>query len=98
MLCIQGCFDSDTAVVTGESCAVEKRVVQPIKKISGEVRLPGSKSLSNRALLLAALADGVTVVENLLVRHLLMLASSSCPVAQSVSPCTFVRTWLPIVW
>lgn len=48
--------------------AVDKRVVEPIKSISGEVRLPGSKSLSNRALLLAALADGVTVVENLLVR------------------------------
>jgi len=42
--------------------------VKPIREISGEVRLPGSKSLSNRALLLAALADGVTVVENLLVR------------------------------
>ena len=43
-------------------------MVQPIKKISGEVRLPGSKSLSNRALLLAALSEGTTVVENLLVR------------------------------
>eukprot|EP00892_Ulva_mutabilis_P006811 jgi/Ulvmu1/4501/UM002_0227.1 len=44
----------------------EKLVVEPIKKISGEVRLPGSKSLSNRALLLAALAEGTTVVENIL--------------------------------
>ena len=43
-------------------------MVQPIKKINGEVRLPGSKSLSNRALLLAALSEGITVVENLLVR------------------------------
>lgn len=34
--------------------------------ISGTVRLPGSKSLSNRALLLAALAEGRTIVENLL--------------------------------
>lgn len=48
--------------------ADEKLVVEPIKKISGEVRLPGSKSLSNRALLLAALAEGTTVVENILVR------------------------------
>lgn len=31
-------------------------------------RLPGSKSLSNRILLLAALAQGATVVENLLDR------------------------------
>ncbi|MDR0672798.1 MAG: bifunctional 3-phosphoshikimate 1-carboxyvinyltransferase/cytidylate kinase [Zoogloeaceae bacterium] len=33
---------------------------------SGAVRLPGSKSISNRALLLAALADGITEIENLL--------------------------------
>jgi 5-enolpyruvylshikimate-3-phosphate synthase len=42
--------------------------VQPIKTISGTVKLPGSKSLSNRILLLAALAEGTTVVRNLLVR------------------------------
>ncbi|MDR2365540.1 MAG: bifunctional 3-phosphoshikimate 1-carboxyvinyltransferase/cytidylate kinase [Zoogloeaceae bacterium] len=34
---------------------------------SGDIRLPGSKSISNRALLLAALADGVTEIRNLLV-------------------------------
>jgi 3-phosphoshikimate 1-carboxyvinyltransferase len=38
----------------------------PIDKVSGTVRLPGSKSISNRALLLAALADGVTVVHDVL--------------------------------
>lgn len=38
----------------------------PIRDFRGEVRLPGSKSLSNRALLLAALARGRTVVDNLL--------------------------------
>ena len=38
----------------------------PISTIAGTVRLPGSKSLSNRVLLLAALAQGTTVVENLL--------------------------------
>ena len=32
--------------------------LQPMKSLSGEVRLPGSKSISNRALLLAALAKG----------------------------------------
>ena len=31
-----------------------------------EVRVPGSKSMTNRALILAALADGETVVENAL--------------------------------
>ena len=59
---------ANASALRRRAVAVDKRVVQPIKKISGEVRLPGSKSLSNRALLLAALADGVTTVENLLVR------------------------------
>ncbi len=38
----------------------------PIRRISGTVRLPGSKSISNRVLLLAALAHGQTVVRDLL--------------------------------
>ena len=37
-----------------------------IKKISGEVILPGSKSLSNRILLLSMLAEGQTEIQNLL--------------------------------
>jgi 3-phosphoshikimate 1-carboxyvinyltransferase len=40
--------------------------LQPIRRISGDIHLPGSKSLSNRALLLAALAEGRTRVKNLL--------------------------------
>jgi len=40
--------------------------LKPISKINGEVNLPGSKSLSNRALLLAALAKGTTKITNLL--------------------------------
>eukprot|EP00587_Corethron_hystrix_P005809 CAMPEP_0113316226 /NCGR_PEP_ID=MMETSP0010_2-20120614/11576_1 /TAXON_ID=216773 ORGANISM="Corethron hystrix, Strain 308" /NCGR_SAMPLE_ID=MMETSP0010_2 /ASSEMBLY_ACC=CAM_ASM_000155 /LENGTH=444 /DNA_ID=CAMNT_0000172879 /DNA_START=1371 /DNA_END=2705 /DNA_ORIENTATION=- /assembly_acc=CAM_ASM_000155 len=40
--------------------------LSPIKSIDGTVTLPGSKSLSNRCLLLAALSDGTTRVENLL--------------------------------
>lgn len=54
---------------------MEKLTLQPIARIDGEVRLPGSKSLSNRALLLAALAKGTTRLTNLLdsddVRHML---------------------------
>jgi 3-phosphoshikimate 1-carboxyvinyltransferase len=46
---------------------VEQLTVQPINKINGEIFLPGSKSLSNRALLIAALAKGVTKITNLLV-------------------------------
>lgn len=36
---------------------VPEIVLQPIKEISGTVKLPGSKSLSNRILLLAALSE-----------------------------------------
>jgi 3-phosphoshikimate 1-carboxyvinyltransferase len=38
----------------------------PMRKAAGTVRLPGSKSISNRVLLLAALAEGETLVEDLL--------------------------------
>ena len=38
----------------------------PMLRAVGEVRLPGSKSISNRVLLLAALAEGTTRVEALL--------------------------------
>ncbi len=41
-------------------------VVAPIGSAHGTVRLPGSKSLSNRALLLAALAEGTSRLRNLL--------------------------------
>ena len=37
-----------------------------ISKVDGEVNLPGSKSLSNRALLIASLAVGTTKITNLL--------------------------------
>ena len=40
--------------------------VTPITSLDGIVTLPGSKSLSNRCLLLAALSTGTTRVENLL--------------------------------
>jgi|SRR5690554_1373609 len=49
--------------------------LKPLKSVRGEVYLPGSKSLSNRILLLAALAKGETRITNLLdsddVRHML---------------------------
>ncbi len=45
---------------------MQSLTLQPINEISGEVRLPGSKSISNRALLLAALARGETRLTNLL--------------------------------
>ena len=54
-------------IVCSAATKVEKLVVQPVKVIEGHVKLPGSKSLSNRILLLAALAEGTTTVENILV-------------------------------
>ena len=39
----------------------------PIDRVAGTIRLPGSKSISNRTLLLAALAKGVTLVRDALV-------------------------------
>ena len=45
---------------------MKQLTLQPIRSVQGEIRLPGSKSMSNRVLLLAALADGTTQVRNLL--------------------------------
>ncbi|MDU4094044.1 MAG: 3-phosphoshikimate 1-carboxyvinyltransferase [Pantoea sp.] len=53
----------------------ESLTLQPIAHVDGTVNLPGSKSVSNRALLLAALAQGTTRLTNLLdsddVKHML---------------------------
>jgi 3-phosphoshikimate 1-carboxyvinyltransferase len=40
--------------------------LEPVMHVAGTVRLPGSKSISNRTLLLAALADGTTTIHGLL--------------------------------
>ena len=45
---------------------MKQLTLEPIKKLSGELTLPGSKSLSNRVLLLSALALGETKLSNLL--------------------------------
>ncbi len=45
---------------------MEQLTLQPVRHVEGSVKLPGSKSISNRTLLLAALADGVTEVRDLL--------------------------------
>ncbi|WP_428239707.1 3-phosphoshikimate 1-carboxyvinyltransferase [Gynuella sp.] len=54
---------------------MESLVLQPVHHVNGEVIIPGSKSLSNRILLLAALAKGTTTIRNLLdsddIRHML---------------------------
>ncbi len=45
---------------------MEQLTLKPARKVDGVVQLPGSKSLSNRLLLLSALARGATEVRNLL--------------------------------
>ena len=45
---------------------VEQMKIGPFKRAQGQVTLPGSKSISNRCLLLAALASGQTTLNNLL--------------------------------
>ncbi|WP_079987754.1 3-phosphoshikimate 1-carboxyvinyltransferase [Salmonella enterica] len=59
---------------------MESLTLQPIARADGAINLPGSKSVSNRALLLAALACGKTVLTNLLdsddVRHMLNALSA----------------------
>ena len=41
------------------------QTIHPVKKISGTLTVPGDKSISHRALMLAAIADGVSVIEGL---------------------------------
>lgn len=48
---------ASVAAAPGKPSTVPEIVLQPIKEISGTINLPGSKSLSNRTLLLAALSE-----------------------------------------
>jgi 3-phosphoshikimate 1-carboxyvinyltransferase len=67
---IQTSKSTSTTSLNMAAPAVDKETntltVTPIKSLDGTVTLPGSKSLSNRCLLLAALSNGETRVENLL--------------------------------
>lgn len=45
---------------------MDRLTLSPLAYANGEVTIPGSKSLSNRILLLAALAEGTTEIANLL--------------------------------
>ena len=45
---------------------METLELRPARRAAGTVRLPGSKSISNRVLLLAALAEGETEIRGLL--------------------------------
>jgi hypothetical protein len=45
------------ASVAEKVASVDELVLKPIRVIDGKIKLPGSKSLSNRILLLAALSE-----------------------------------------
>lgn len=54
------------SIFQSEGSGEESRLLIPqMASFSGEVRLPGSKSIGNRSLLLASLARGQTILENL---------------------------------
>ncbi|MEP1445812.1 MAG: 3-phosphoshikimate 1-carboxyvinyltransferase [Paraglaciecola sp.] len=69
---------------------MEQLHLSPISEVSGTVNVPGSKSLSNRALLLAALANGETHLTNLLdsedIHHMLN-ALTQLKVSYRLSDC-----------
>src|SRR5262245_13956607 len=50
----------------GKASLMDHLDLAPIRKVRGTVKLPGSKSISNRILLLAALAQGETRIRDLL--------------------------------
>jgi hypothetical protein len=74
-----------------------KLFLDPITTIAGEITLPGSKSLSNRVLLLSALSKGTTKVENLLdsadIRYMLAaLKQLNIPIVEDKEKKTAVIT------
>src|SRR5262249_19681428 len=58
--------DEPAAFFSKTTPNVEHLDLAPIRRVSGTVRLPGSKSISNRILLLAALAHGTTRILDVL--------------------------------
>jgi 3-phosphoshikimate 1-carboxyvinyltransferase len=49
--------------MTGVSASADQLVVRPAARLRGELRLPGDKSISHRALMLATLAHGESRIE-----------------------------------
>lgn len=51
--------------------------IQPVSRVIQELQLPGSKSITHRALLMAALAEGESVIRNALVAEDTLLTSKA---------------------
>ena len=80
------------ACLSSAELQMDQLTLQPIKRIEGHVQLPGSKSLSNRVLLLAALSEGTTLVKNLLVRMLAILDMHACHQQDAMQHCVLNAT------
>lgn len=50
---------------------MQKITIHPISKLTGKINVPGDKSISHRAIMLAALSDGESIIDN-------FLASADC--------------------
>ncbi|MFQ5706780.1 MAG: 3-phosphoshikimate 1-carboxyvinyltransferase [bacterium] len=57
--------DSDSRAFLKKVVNKLEQIIAPAKKIAGKMSLPGDKSISHRALMLGAIAEGVTEIENL---------------------------------
>src|SRR3990167_4252828 len=42
-------------------------IIKPVKKITGEIRVPGDKSISHRAVMLSALSKGEAAIKDFLM-------------------------------
>lgn len=62
-------FSSNWLPQTATLDAVSSITVAPVDSLSGHVILPGSKSMTNRVVLLAALSEGISGIQNVLVSH-----------------------------
>ena len=74
------------------NAAMRTLTLAPTPALTGTVTLPGSKSISNRALLLAAMAEGETQIRNLLdsddTRYMVRaLEALGIPMEQSGTEC-----------
>src|ERR1051326_5804257 len=41
----------------------QKMKIKPARRVAGTIKLPGDKSISHRAAIIAALADGITTIQ-----------------------------------
>lgn len=79
-------------------------MLNPIARVNGTINLPGSKSISNRALLLAALANGTTTLSNLLdsddVKYMLNALSTlgvTCTLSEDRTQCSVTGAGGPLM-